>query len=139
MDLEAVCQGLATAAEAVPDLNCTGHVPDSINTPAFFPAEVDIDFDKTFGGTDELTITCRILVGRADDKSSQAKLRWFLSRGATSLKRALEGTPGVAQTLGGACDDVHVKRVQGYRFYQHGTNKYIGAELVVFVIGDPEE
>lgn len=139
MDLEAVCAGLADRARTIPGLNATSHVPDSINSPAFFPAEIDIDYDKTFGGSDEVTITCRVLLGRADDKASQARLRRFLSRGARSLKRAIEGDPGVPQTLDGACDDLHVKRVQGYRYYEHNGTKYLGAEHVVFVIGDPEE
>jgi hypothetical protein len=138
MDIEAVRQGLATAASAVSGLNCYGYVPDSISEPAFFPAEVDITFDRAFDrGMDELTITCRVLVGRADDKASQKLLNGYLSgSGSSSLKAALEGTPGVAQTLGGACDDLHVMRVQGYRFYEHAGAEYVGAELVVRVIGE---
>ncbi|MFC6017217.1 hypothetical protein ACFP2T_13495 [Plantactinospora solaniradicis] len=140
MDLQAVRQGLAdAAATADPGLNCTGYVPDSINEPAFFPAEVDIDYDQTFGGSDTMTITCRLLVSRSDDEAGQKNLNAYLSRGTKSVKAAIEGTPGVAQTLSGACDDVHVMRVQGYRFYQHNGSAYIGAELVVKVIGDPEE
>ena len=138
MDIEAVRQGLAAAAATVESLNCYGYVPNSISEPAFFPAEVDIDYDQSYGGMDALTITCRILVGRSDDKASQALLNGYLSRGEQSVKRAIEGTEPT-QTLGGACSDLQVKRVQGYRYYQHNGSTYVGAELVVFVIGDPEE
>lgn len=137
MDLSAVRQGLADAASTISGLNCYGYVPDSISEPAFFTAETDIVFDKTFGrGMDELMVTCRVLVGRSDDKASQTLLDGYLKgNGPTSLKAALQGTPGVAQTLNGACDDVHVMRVQGYRFYEHNGTQYVGAELVVRVIG----
>lgn len=134
MDIEAVRQGLAANADAIADLNCHGFVPDSITEPCFFPAEVDIEYDKSFGGMDELMITCRVLVGRSDDESSQALLNGYLSRGAQSIKKAIEAEP----TLGGACDDLRVMRVQGYRYYQHANITYVGAELIVQVIGDPE-
>jgi len=139
MNIQAVCEGLAARALTIPGLNATEYVPDSISPPMFFPAEIDVDYDRTYGGADELTVTCRILIGRADDAVSQAELRDFLGRGARSLKRAIEGTPGVPQTLDGACDDLHVTRVQGYRYYQHNGTTYVGAELIVRVIGDPEE
>lgn len=141
MDISAVRAGLATAASNVvsdPKLTCFGYVPDSIPEPCFYAAEVDITFDQTFGrGMDELMVTCRVLVSRADDKSSQTLLDGYLKgAGSTSLKAALEGTPGVPQTLDGACDDLHVVRVQGYRFYEHNGTQYVGAELIVRVIGE---
>jgi hypothetical protein len=134
MDVEAVRQGLAANADTVAGLNCVGYVPDSISEPMFFPAEVDVTYDGTFRGMDELTITCRVLVGRADDHASQQLLNGYLSRGAQSIKLAIEAEP----TLGGACDDLRVQRVQGYRYYQHAGTTYVGAELIVQVIGDPE-
>lgn len=142
MDLSLVRERLASAANAIVGLNCFGYVPDSIPEPCFFTAETDVTYDRTFGadtepGDMELMVTCRVLVSRADDKASQKLLDGYLKgTGATSLKAALEGTPGVPQTLGGACDDLHVVRVQGYRWYEHGTSQYVGAELIVRVIGD---
>lgn len=138
MDLEAVRQGLATRADTIAGLNVTGHLPDSITEPHFFPAEVDIDFDKAYGrGMDEILVTCRVLVGRSDDAASQALLSGYLKgSGATSIKAAIEGTPGVAQTLGGACDDLRVERAGGYRFYEHNGSRYVGAEVVIRVIGE---
>lgn len=138
MDIKAVKQGLADRAALVtPPLNAFGFVPDSIVAPCFFAGEVDIEFDKTFGrGMDELMVTCYILVGSAFDEPSQALLDGYLKgSGPSSLKAAIQGTPGIGQTLNGACDDVHVIRVQAYRSYDLANSKYVGAELVVRVIG----
>lgn len=136
MDISAVRAGLAANARTVvsdPKLTCFGYVPDSIPAPCFFTAEVDVDFTGAMRrGMDELTVTCRVLVGRADDKSSQQLLNGYLSgSGPSSLKAALESDT----TAGGACDDLMVMRVQGYRFYVHAGTEYVGAELLVKVIG----
>ncbi|WIM97702.1 hypothetical protein ACTOB_001250 [Actinoplanes oblitus] len=140
MDLTAVREGLADVVRAaLPELTCYGDVPDSISEPAFLAGEVDITYDTTFGDDDEITATCRVLVSRSDDKAGQKLLNAYLSRGPKSIKRAIEGTPGEAQTLGGACDDLHVQRIRGYRYYPHGDATYLGAEFVVKVIGGSEE
>jgi hypothetical protein len=58
--------------------------------------------------------------------------------GAASLKAAFtaaRGAPGQL-ALGGLADDVHLQRVQGYRWYEHAGSSYVGAELAVRVIGD---
>ncbi|MET9301782.1 hypothetical protein ABZX66_20910 [Micromonospora aurantiaca] len=135
MNISAVRAGIATNANAIQGLNCYGYVPDSISEPAFYAAEVDVNYDTSYGSLDELMVTCRVLVGRADDAASQALLDDYLSRGDRSLKAAIEADC----TLGGACDDLRVQRVQGYRYYEHQNSKFIGAELVVQVIGTPEE
>lgn len=133
MDISLVRQRIAAAASAIAGLTCTGFVPDSVSEPHFFTAETDVTYDRTFGGDMDLEVTCRVLVGRADDEASQKLLDGYLrGSGPASLKAAIESDP----TLGGACDDVQVMRVQGYRWYEHGTNQYVGAELVVRVIGD---
>ncbi|MBM7083605.1 hypothetical protein [Micromonospora humidisoli] len=137
MDISRVRAGLGAAAGTVvsdPPLTTFGYVPDAFEAPCFFPAEVDVDFTGAFGrGLDELMVTCRVLVGTADDRASQQLLDGYLSgAGPASLKQALEAD----STLGGACDDLMVLRVQGYRYYEHTGTKYVGAELVVKVIGD---
>lgn len=133
MDISAVRQGLAVNADAITGLTCYGYVPDSISEPAFFVAEVDIDFTGAMArGMDTLMITCRVLVSRAEDWASQALLDGYLSgSGVTSLKAAIESDT----TLGGECDDLMVMRTQGYRFYEHSSAQYVGAELVVKVVG----
>lgn len=141
MDIGGVKVALADTVRAeIPSLTCFGYVPDSIPEPCFFVGEAEIEFDKTFGrGLDEVTLTCRLLVSRADDRSGQAALDRYLSgSGPRSIKRAIEtarGAPG-EYALGGLAHDLHLTRVQAYRMYAVGENTYYGAELMVRVIGE---
>ncbi|MFI6700317.1 hypothetical protein ACIBJC_15290 [Streptomyces sp. NPDC050509] len=145
MQISAVRDALADAARTVvlpttrAKLTCTGYTPDAVSEPHFFVGEYDVDFDKAYGrGLDIAQFTCRVLVGLADDQATQRLLDAMLSgSGPASLKQALEtarGAPG-EYALGGAADDLHVMRIQGYRWYEHQATSYVGAELVVKVIG----
>ncbi|MGP4084175.1 hypothetical protein [Streptomyces sp. KR55] len=145
MQISLVRDAIAAAARVVVlpagigKLTCTGYVPDSIVAPCFFVGEVDVNYDKTMGrGTDELLFTCRVLAGRADDRSAQRILDALLSgAGAASLKQAIEaarGGPG-EMALGGLADDLRLERVQGYRWYEHQGSSFVGAELAIKVIG----
>lgn len=146
MEFGKVRAALAEAASAVilppgikASLTCTGYTPDSVTEPHFFVGEFSAEYDKTYGRMDEVEYTCRVLVGRGDDRAAQELLDALLSRdGAASLKAAIEaarGAPGEA-ALGGLADDLHVTRMQGYRWYEHAGIQYVGAELMVRVIGD---
>lgn len=141
MEPGAIREALAAAVRDVqPALNCFGYCPDSVPEPCFYAGEVEVDFDRAFGrGMDEMRVTCRLLVSRADDRSGQAALDMYLTgSGPTSVKAAIEaarGAPGEA-ALGGLCDDLHVVRVQGYRMYQVGEVQFYGAELIVRLIGE---
>jgi hypothetical protein len=146
MQISAVREALATAARAVvlpdglPKLTCSGYVPDAVTAPHFFVAEYEQDFDKVMGrGLDELTFTTRVLVGRGDDRAAQQLLDAMLSgSGPASLKQTIEaarGAPG-EYALGGLAHDLHVMRVQGYRWYEHAGSTYVGAELMIKVIGE---
>lgn len=134
MDIAAITEGLAANASTVPGLHVHEFLPDSIVVPCFYTGEMDIIYDRSFGTLDEATITCRILASRADDRHGQNQLKQFLGRGVKSLKSALESD----RTLGGACIDMHVRRVQGYRRYVVGADDFYGAELTVFVTGESE-
>ncbi|WP_460067385.1 hypothetical protein [Streptomyces sp. YKOK-I1] len=146
MQISAVRDALADAARAVvlpdglPKLTATGYVPDAVIAPHFFVAEYEQDFDKAMRRSlDELVFTTRILVGRADDKAGQQLLDLMLSgSGPASLKQTIEaarGEPG-EYALGGLAHDLHVMRVQGYRWYDHAGTTYVGAELMIKVIGE---
>ncbi|MFA3877541.1 hypothetical protein ABS735_28345 [Streptomyces sp. MMCC 100] len=146
MQISAVRDAIADAARTVVlpagigKLVCTGYVPDAVTTPCFFVGEVEVSFDKAMGRRlDELLFTCRVLAGRQDDRASQRIVDALLSgSGPASLKQAIEqarGAPG-EMALGGLADDLHLQRVQGYRWFEHGTSTYVGAELVIKVIGD---
>ncbi|MGJ5897969.1 hypothetical protein ACSCBZ_39385 [Streptomyces niveiscabiei] len=146
MQISAVREALAEAARAVvlpagiPKLTCSGYVPDAAIAPHFFVSEYEQDFDKVMHrGLDEVVFTTRILVGRADDQAAQRLLDSMLSgSGPASLKAAIEvarGGPG-EYALGGLAHDLHVMRVQGYRWYEHAGSTYVGAELMIKVIGE---
>jgi hypothetical protein len=146
MQISAIRDALADAAQAVvlPDgiakLTCTGYVPDAVVAPHFFVAEYEQEFDRAMArGLDELTFTCRVLVSHSDDRSAQRILDGMLSgSGPASLKAAIEvarGAPG-QYALGGLAHDLHVMRIQGYRWYEHAGATYVGAELAIKVIGE---
>ncbi len=146
MQMSAVREAIADAARAVVlpagvgKLTCSGYTPDAVTAPHFFVGEYSVDFDKAMRRSlDEVEVTCRVLVGRADDKSAQITLDGMLSgSGDASLKQAIEaarGAPGEF-ALGGLAHDLHVMRVQGYRWFEHQGTQYVGADLVIKVIGD---
>jgi hypothetical protein len=137
----AIASALAGLARPVTGIErADGFVPDGILPPNFYVAEIKINFDQTYGGMEDVEYICRVLVGHAGDEDSQTLLRTFLRRtGSTSIKAAIEGTPGVPQSLGGLCDDLHVRRFQGHRMYSVGTSKFYGGEWVVRVIGSQDE
>lgn len=141
-DAIAAAAAAVTLPDGVPKLRCSGYTPDSVLAPHFFVAEYTQDYDKAMGRSlDELEFTCRVLVSSADDRSSQRILDGMLSgSGPASLKTAIEaarGAPG-EYALGGLAHDLHVMRVQGYRWYEHDGAWFVGAELVVKVIGGGE-
>lgn len=146
MQPSSIREAIADAARAVvlPDgigkLTATGYVPDAVVAPHFFCGEYSVDFDKAMNRSlDEVELTCRVLVGRADDKSAQVTLDNLLSgAGPASLKAAIEaarGAPG-DYALGGLAHDLHVTRMQGYRWYEHQGTQYVGAELIIKIIGE---
>ncbi|WP_240800708.1 hypothetical protein [Streptomyces sp. ICN441] len=141
-----VREAIAAAARAVvlPDgigkLTCSGYVPDAVTAPHFFCGEYTVEFDKGMRRSyDDVELTCRVLVGKGDDVAAQRILDALLAgSGPSSLKAAIEaarGAPGEA-ALGGACDDLHIKRIQGYRWYDHAGASYVGADLVIRIIGE---
>lgn len=145
MRMSAVRAAIADAARQVvmpagtPKLTTTGYVPDAVTAPHFFVGEYSVEYDKAMRrGLDEVEFTCRVLVGRADDRAGQEILDALLDgAGPSSLKQAIEaarGAPG-EYALGGLADDLRLTRVQGYRWYEHQGTQYVGAELIIRVIG----
>ncbi|MGW6395409.1 hypothetical protein ACWFR1_34075 [Streptomyces sp. NPDC055103] len=145
MRMSAVRAAIADAARQVvmpagtAKLTCSGYIPDAVSHPHFFVGEYSVEFDKAMArALDECEFTCRVLVGRADDRAGQEVLDALLDgSGPASLKQAIEtarGAPG-EYALGGLADDLRVTRIQGYRWYEHQGTQYVGAELIIRVIG----
>ncbi|MFJ3140970.1 hypothetical protein ACIPJM_00660 [Streptomyces halstedii] len=146
MEASAIRNAIADAArsvtlpEGIGKLTCTGYVPNAVVAPHFFCGEYTVDYDKAMSrGLDVVELTCRVLVGRADDRASQRTLDSLLAgSGPASLKQAIEaarGAPG-EYALGGLAHDLHVMRMQGYRWYEHAGTDYVGAELIIKIIGE---
>lgn len=147
MQPEAIGEALAEAAAEVvlpagynAGLTCTGYMPDSVSPPHLFLADFSGVFDLVMGRKqDELSMTFRVLFGRADDRSAQ-KLMFALLAGAgpASLKQAFEaarGAPG-EYALNGLADDFQVQRFDGMRWYEHAGVQYVGTEIKIRVIGE---
>jgi hypothetical protein len=137
MDLDLVSTRIAALVEAIPEIvSSLPYVPDAVTPPCFYVAELTLDYDQSFGGLVDAQLACRVLVDRGDRGSMQSLLKAFMARsGPSSVKAVIEGDPGVSQTLGGACDDLHVTRVRRHQMYLVGESRYYGAEWTVRVIG----
>lgn len=137
LDLVVICERIADAANAVDGLTCSAYVPDAVNEPHFFVAEPEISYDRTFGRTAELEVTCRVLLGRQDDEAGQRLLRKYLSTGnAESLKDAIEAARGGSSqpALGGAADDLWFRRAERPRWYEHNGTQYVGVDVQIKVV-----
>jgi hypothetical protein len=138
MDWNEVALGLEAAAETT-GINALDYVPDDLPNAAFYVGEMEIDVNSTFGsrtgtrrGTDQATITCRILVARSTDKHAVRKMREYMAgSGTKSIIQAIQAD----KTLGGSCDSSIVKRLSGNRMFTVGEGRFYGVEIDVFVIG----
>jgi hypothetical protein len=138
VDYNALAEGLEAAAAST-GVRPFSEVPDSLPTWGFYVGEMDIDVNLTFGsrsgtrrGTDAVTVTCRVLVARYDDKQALKKLRGYMAgSGMQSLVQAIQAD----KTLGGSCDSSKVMRLSGNRMFDVGGTKYYGVELDVYAIG----
>lgn len=133
MSISAVRTAIATAVAGVtstPALTATAYMPDAITEPHAFIGDVEVRYDTTYGGTDELLLTLRVLVGAVDDLASQALLDTYINRSGTgSIKAAVE-----AWTAPSGADDIHVQRVVSYGMWEHAGVRYLGAEWKIRVI-----
>lgn len=144
MDLNAISDALETAANTVDGINAFSYVPDDLPTVGFYVGEMDVEFNKTMRGrrmqpngprrgTDEVTITCRLLVARFDDKGALRKLRAFMSgKGPESVVDAIEQD----RTLNNTVDDSVVRGMKGNRMFTVGASQFYGTEITVYAIGD---
>lgn len=135
MDVEAIQQGLANAADTInstPVLRCFPQLPGSINPPTFAPVEFELEYHKTFSaarGLTELTFTCGVYATNSDE-GRKILVALLAETGSRSVPAALEAD----KTLAGACKTLLVQRVRGaYRLYTVGETDYLGAMIDVKV------
>lgn len=140
MNIDGVSAAIANLVKNVEKIKSSEPaVPETVVAPHFYVAEIAINWtgaNNTFGGDDDVIALCRVLVSRTSDLSAQALLKTYMRRtGPTSIKAAIEGSPGVRQTLGGLCDDLIVRRFQGHRMYKVNGLDYYGGEWFVQIYG----
>lgn len=128
MDIQAVEQGLANAADTIAGLRCFPSLPDAIEPPAFGVAEVEIVYNRTFGSTgglSEVLFTCGVITSRGNTDAGRKALNGYLAEtGAGSVKAALEAD----RTLAGVAKTLNVERARGaYRLYEFAGVQYLGA------------
>lgn len=130
MDVEAIQQGLANAADTITGLRCYPALPGAINPPVFAPTEFTMDYHGTFSATRGLTslvFTCGVFAPDTDE-GRKILVAFLAETGASSIPAALESD----KTLGGVCKTLIVQRVRGaYRLYDVGDTQYLGAMIDV--------
>lgn len=93
---------LVTTLRTIDGLHVYDHEPDSLDVPAAivgFAPGLFLDYDSTQArGSDDLTLSVEVLVGRAAPSLSPARLDAFLEpSGASSVKAVVEA--GLAGTV----------------------------------------
>jgi hypothetical protein len=123
--------GIATNLATISGLRTSAFVPDLVNPPVAVVRPDNISFDAAFArGLDTLEFAVLVIVGRVDERTSQARLDGFCdTSGASSIKRAIESN----RTLTGAVSDLRVTEMRNYSSLQIGDVSYLAAEFVVQV------
>lgn len=135
--LDRVRSGLAANIHAaIPGIQCNGYLLSSPTAPGFEIEPGEIEYDLAMGrGLDMWTLIVRGYVSDVSDIGAQKTLdSWLASSGALSVKAAIQSD----KTLGGACSDLRVAQVSGYRRYGAAANSnvsFLGAEWTVVVYG----
>ena len=130
-DISAIRAGIATNLGTISGLRTSSFVPDVLNPPVAVVRPDNIAFDTAFArGLDTLEFVVMTIVGRVDERTSQARLDAYCnSTGASSVKRAIESD----RTLGGAVSDLRVTEMRNYTSVSIGDVIYLAAEFVVQV------
>lgn len=134
MDIQAIQQGLATAASNINGLRGFASLPGSLVPPVFAPIDVEADYNQTFSNSMTLVqFTCAVYVSNGYTAVGAAALVGYIApSGSSSIKAALESD----RTLGGVAKTLNVDRVRGaYRIYTVGNADYLGALFEVRVWG----
>jgi hypothetical protein len=142
MDWNRVATALEDIAETT-GLNALDYVPDDLPNAALYVGEMDIEPNQMFNkrkpdgsraGTDQATITLRLLVARSTDKHAIRKMRKYLAgSGIESLVQAIQETNGQAGLY--PWSGIKVVAMRGNRLFNVGEARFYGTEIDVFVIG----
>jgi hypothetical protein len=123
--------GIANNLTSIANLRVSPTMLDAPRPPVamVYPSSIDFDLNAN-RGADTYIFIVYVLVGRADDRTSQNRLDGFVS-GASSVKTAIEAD----RTLGGAADTCRVTNMSNYQQVTIGETVYLGVEFEVEVVG----
>jgi hypothetical protein len=131
-DLSAIRAGLAANLATIPDILVSAYVLSNPTLPCAVVLAGPTEFDKSFGrGMDSLVFMVRVVVAAISDISAAVNLDPYMAgSGPRSIKAAIESD----STLGGACFDVSVVRMEGEQVYTfESIPPALGAEFRVEV------
>lgn len=134
MDVKAIRVALREAAtSSINNLNGYSYGALMMNIPAFFVADVELDYGSALeSGMETAMFNCRMLVSKTDDSGGQERVDDFMtSEGERSVKAALESD----RSLSGACYEAHVDKAEGPKVYVHNGVDYLGCQFRVQVTG----
>jgi hypothetical protein len=140
-DPKLILEGLARnlrGVAAAEEINVTAHMQSDPVPPAADIVGPEIDWHQALqDGCERWLFVVRVFVGLSNDRAAQERLWPMLaSAGPSSVKAAIESDP----KLGGACDDLIVRKTRGPRPYRPSLRpdqagpELLGAEWTVEVV-----
>jgi len=135
MGIAAIRDGLEMRLETIGGLRIYHEMPALIaSTPAILVKPEAGEYDFEMGGSKishVFVLTLLVSLGQGHERA-QAELDAYLApTGANSIKAAIEAE----QTLGGACDDLRVRRYYDYTGHIYAGTQYLGVKLECEVWG----
>ena len=125
--------GLANNLSAIAGLRTYAEIPDQPNIPCAIVSLNNIQFDRSFQrGMTEYNFTITVVVGRASERNSQARLDSLASNGDDSIKSAVEND----KTLDGSAYDVRVISMDNIGAVNLNDTTYLGMDLSVTVYAE---
>lgn len=129
-------EALAARLGTYPDFTAYEYVPDGIYAPAAFiePDRPFVDYQKAFQtGQICWTFLVTVLVNRMDEPSAQKELDKYLDPmgGFVSLLQSTEEEDALSELV----SFVNVLKGNRYGAYSIGGTTYLGAQLLVEVMG----
>jgi len=133
MDINNVRDGIVANAKTISGLNGLPFSPDDADEPLFWVGTGDIEFDKAMNsGQDHITFDCYLAVTKASDKDAHNLVNQYLAgSGSKSLRVALR----TDRQLGSSAHDIRLVSARGPIPIDLGANRYLGAQLTVWVTG----
>lgn len=130
-------EGLAVNVRAITGIQATAHILSNPTPPTVWVYPAPIDYHQASqNGAAKYEFVVEVFVGMFSDKGAQAQLDKYIDSGPRCIKEKLEtaDTPDERVSLGGACDDLIVRRCSGYRpVMVDGKGPYLTAEWRVEV------